>query len=130
MPPDSDYAASGADAGTSPAIIARRAFSAYIQRYAARELMYELSEYLSRRYPKSFSVTRHPLEKGGEGGWYGEGRIHTITILPVNTTYDLDVDDPMTVSGLLYVVSHFVLARVLSQMLAPFPMSACRTTWL
>lgn len=81
LPADPDYAASGAD--------------------AARELVYELSEYLSRRYPKTFSVTRHSLEKGGEGGWYGEGRIHTITILPVNTTYDLDVDDPMTVSGLL-----------------------------
>ncbi|THH20946.1 hypothetical protein EW146_g507 [Bondarzewia mesenterica] len=69
---------------------------------AAKELVHELAEYLSRRYPNTFHVERHPRGKDGDDGWYGEGRIRMITILPpVNATYNLDEEDPMTVAGLL-----------------------------
>ncbi|KAI0028156.1 hypothetical protein K488DRAFT_32515, partial [Vararia minispora EC-137] len=69
---------------------------------AARELVYELSEYLSRRYPNDFTVERHPVQEGGDNGWYGEGRIRTITMLPpIGVSYDLDAEDPMTVAGQL-----------------------------
>ncbi|KZV68128.1 hypothetical protein PENSPDRAFT_27311 [Peniophora sp. CONT] len=69
---------------------------------AARELVLELSEYLSRRYPQNYSVERHPVGASGESGWYGEGRIHKITMLPpISVTYDLDKEDPITVAGLL-----------------------------
>lgn len=62
--------------------------------------MYELSEYLSRRYPDTYHVTR--LEpRPGDFGWYGDGQIKEITILPVNTTYNLGEEDPMKISGLL-----------------------------
>lgn len=68
---------------------------------AAKELVYELAEYLSRRYPEVFIVTRHSVTERLENGWYGLGLIHTITIVPVNRTLDLDAEDPMTVSALL-----------------------------
>ncbi|KDQ64983.1 hypothetical protein JAAARDRAFT_111140, partial [Jaapia argillacea MUCL 33604] len=68
---------------------------------AAKELVYELSEYLSRRYPSDFRVTRHPLGKGEGYGWYGLGQIKDITIVPISVTYDLDTEDPMTVSAML-----------------------------
>jgi len=61
---------------------------------AARELVYELAEYLSRRYPLVFSVTRHHYRKNMKRGWYGEGLVHTITILPFKRTFDLDTEDP------------------------------------
>lgn len=64
--------------------------------------MYELSEYLSRRYPDVYRVERKPKEKD-DYGWYNEGQIHTIEIVPLGVTYDLDRDDPMTVSGILLV---------------------------
>ncbi|ETW76689.1 hypothetical protein HETIRDRAFT_37752, partial [Heterobasidion irregulare TC 32-1] len=69
---------------------------------AARELVHELAEYLSRRYPQTFRVERHSPEKKPGSGWYGEAPIRTITILPpINATYNLDEEDPMTVAGLL-----------------------------
>ena len=66
----------------------------------AKELVYELAEFLSRRYPDTYTVSRHE-PRDGDYGWYGEGQVKTITIVPVNATYDLDVEDPMKVSGLL-----------------------------
>lgn len=87
-------------------------------RTIADELAHELSEFLSRRYPKVYSVTRHPpvpapapssgSKKGN--GWYGDGRIKEITILPLGVTYNLDEDEPMKVAGLL-CVSHISLTR-------------------
>ena len=62
--------------------------------------MYELSEYLSRRYPDTYRVVRHK-PRPGDFGWYGEGQIKEITIIPVHATYNLDDEDPMKVSGLL-----------------------------
>lgn len=67
---------------------------------SARELVYELSEYLSRRYPDTYSVTRHDPEVG-DFGWYGEGQVKEVTILPLSVTYSLDEEDPMKVSSLL-----------------------------
>ncbi|KAI0773761.1 hypothetical protein C8Q74DRAFT_779907 [Fomes fomentarius] len=69
---------------------------------AAREYMYELSEYLSRRHPDVYSVTRHPVSKlEHENGWYGEGRIKEITIIPFQVNYDLDADEPLKVARML-----------------------------
>ncbi|RDX52999.1 hypothetical protein OH76DRAFT_61641 [Lentinus brumalis] len=69
---------------------------------AAREFMYELAEYLSRRHPDVYSVTRHPVSKNDEeNGWYGEGRIKTITILPFEETHDLDAEEPLKVARML-----------------------------
>ena len=65
-------------------------------------MVLELAEYLSRRYPEEFSVERHPVGASGDPGWYGEGRISKITMLPpISVTYDLDKEDPMTVAALL-----------------------------
>lgn len=50
------------------------------------------------RYPLIYTVERH---KKGSGGLYGDGRIRTITVIPVDATYNLDEEDPMTVAGLL-----------------------------
>ncbi|KAI0637680.1 hypothetical protein C8Q77DRAFT_381938 [Trametes polyzona] len=69
---------------------------------AAKELMYELAEYLSRRHPDVYRVTRHPVSRDAlENGWYGEGRIKQITIIPFGETYDLDKDEPLKVSRML-----------------------------
>lgn len=73
---------------------------------AARELVYELAEFLSRRYPAVYSVTRHvpsstPVMVSFEDGWKGEGRIRDVTIVPLGVKYDLDVEDPLKVAALL-----------------------------
>lgn len=87
-----------------------------------------MAEYLSRRFPQLYTVTRKsPTE--GDFGWYGEGEIKTIRIhasrTPVDgepskgveaerenagegeegidVEYDLDRDDSMAVAGLLCV---------------------------
>jgi len=67
---------------------------------AARELVHELSEFLSRKFPQIYRVHRKkPVPQAF--GWYGEGEIERIEIMPLGVTYDLDCDDPMMVSGLL-----------------------------
>lgn len=68
---------------------------------AAREVVYELAEYLVRRYPRLYSVTRHNPSAKTEGGWYGEGQIRTITLEVVGQTIDLDHEDPMTAAAFL-----------------------------
>ncbi|KAI0366429.1 hypothetical protein BV20DRAFT_656374 [Pilatotrama ljubarskyi] len=69
---------------------------------AAEELLYELAEYLSRRHPDVYSVTRHPVSKNpDENGWYGEGKIKDITIIPFNETYSLDTAEPLKVARML-----------------------------
>ena len=59
-----------------------------------------MAEYLSRRFPQVYSVERKP-HVADDFGWYGDGEIHTITIAPLGVTYDLSVEDPMSVAGLL-----------------------------
>ncbi|KAG8894085.1 hypothetical protein FRB99_001528 [Tulasnella sp. 403] len=67
---------------------------------AAKETVHELAEFLSRRYPQVYSVTRRSPAPS-DFGWYGEGEIESITIVPLDVTYDLEKDDSMTVAGLL-----------------------------
>ncbi|KAF4574570.1 hypothetical protein EYR36_005917 [Pleurotus pulmonarius] len=68
---------------------------------AAIELVHELAEYLIRRYPATFRVTRHtsnyiaslshsPRKKGRlDYGWDGAPAIKEITVVPLGVTYDL-----------------------------------------
>ncbi|KAG9049353.1 hypothetical protein FS837_010567 [Tulasnella sp. UAMH 9824] len=67
---------------------------------AANETVYELAEYLSRRYPSIYAVERH-APSPGDFGWFGQGQIKTVTIVPLRTTHDLDKEDSMKVAGLL-----------------------------
>ncbi|KAF8591105.1 hypothetical protein K439DRAFT_1381062 [Ramaria rubella] len=72
---------------------------------AALEVCTELASYLAKRYPQVFQVQR-VHDKGGLGegdsivGANG-GRIKTIEIIPTGDKWDLDIDDPMMVAGLL-----------------------------
>lgn len=68
---------------------------------AAREVVHELAEYLARRYPRSYTVTRHDPSTTAEGGWCGEGQIRLITLNAVGQTLNLDHEDPMTAAALL-----------------------------
>ncbi|KAL1939749.1 hypothetical protein VTO73DRAFT_9782 [Trametes versicolor] len=69
---------------------------------AAEELMYEFAEYLSRRHPDVYRVTRRPVSRNPEeNGWYGEGKIWQITIIPFGETYDLEKDEPLKVARML-----------------------------
>ncbi|KZT52919.1 hypothetical protein CALCODRAFT_525264 [Calocera cornea HHB12733] len=66
----------------------------------AKEAMYELAEYMSRRYPHIYRVERLPYVQD-DYGWYKEGQISTIEILPIGAKYDLSNDDPIWVVGQL-----------------------------
>lgn len=68
---------------------------------AARELVHELAEYLSRRYPKVYHVTRRALGEKGAYSWYGEGQIQTVTVVPLQRTYNIEEEEPMRLSALL-----------------------------
>lgn len=70
-----------------------------------------------------YHVVRHDSAKD-TSGWYGEPSIKTITIVPLDKTYDLDEADPMAVSALLYVV----LPRLTHTSLTPGPLTAFRKT--
>ncbi|KAG8922526.1 hypothetical protein FRC01_013921 [Tulasnella sp. 417] len=67
---------------------------------AAKETVYELAEYLSRRYPNIYAVERHEPSPG-DFGWCGQGQIKTVNIVPLGAAYDLDEEDSMKVAGLL-----------------------------
>lgn len=66
----------------------------------AIELVYELAEYLHRRYPSVYSITRHSSEKSTYG-WYKAGDIKTITVVPLNRTFNLDEEKPLEVATML-----------------------------
>lgn len=72
---------------------------------AACELVHELAEYCSRMFPGLYAATRQPRTASSSiCGWYGEGKIKDITIIPMGKTYDLDTYgnmDPMTICALL-----------------------------
>ncbi|CCM03992.1 uncharacterized protein FIBRA_06148 [Fibroporia radiculosa] len=68
---------------------------------AAEEFVHELAEYLSRRYPAIYAVVRKVKSEKGISGWYGEGQIKTITVIPLQVTYDLDKEEPLKVASLL-----------------------------
>ncbi|KAL4241323.1 hypothetical protein ABKN59_000084 [Abortiporus biennis] len=67
---------------------------------AAVELLYELAEFLSRRYPDVYRVTRLAPSEGSYG-WYGQGQIKDITIVPLNRKFVIGEDDPLKISSLL-----------------------------
>jgi len=58
----------------------------------AIELVHELSEFLSERYPTSFAISRFS-SKHGDHGWGGAPDIRTITIVPLAETYELPPRD-------------------------------------
>jgi len=59
----------------------------------AIELVHELAEYLSRRYPTTFHVSRHVELSSGDyqWGWDGLPPIKSITVVPLRETHDLPV---------------------------------------
>ncbi|KAI0027292.1 hypothetical protein K488DRAFT_62012, partial [Vararia minispora EC-137] len=64
---------------------------------AAGELVQELCEFLSRRYPGVFEVVRDASSQG----WYGEGKVTNVKIVPTNECFDLRTEDPMRVAAML-----------------------------
>ncbi|EGO01567.1 hypothetical protein SERLA73DRAFT_176926 [Serpula lacrymans var. lacrymans S7.3] len=77
---------------------------------AAKELLYEIGEYLSRRHPSCFVVTRHTAEQpwpqinGLSLGWEGLPPIHTIIVVATGKTYQFDGlegEEAMRVAALL-----------------------------
>ncbi|KAF8845616.1 hypothetical protein BDN67DRAFT_1006897 [Paxillus ammoniavirescens] len=66
---------------------------------AAKELVYELAEYLPRRYPSSFHISRLPSTSTSSvpsiGGiplsWDGEMPVRTIEVVGTGTKYDLSI---------------------------------------
>ncbi|KAH7884044.1 hypothetical protein F5I97DRAFT_1813849 [Phlebopus sp. FC_14] len=73
---------------------------------AAKELLYELAEYLHRRYPSSFRVSRFPASSTAPsvGGiplaWDGEMPIKTIEVIETGSRYDLGVLESLNSVGM------------------------------
>jgi hypothetical protein len=67
-------------------------------------LLYELTEYLSRRFPDVYHVRRAAKGKD-HSGWYGEPAIQEITVVPLGKTYKLTEGSPLTTASLLSVPS-------------------------
>ncbi len=84
----------------------------------AIELVHELAEYLHRRYPPAFKVSRHPnLIPGYKWGWEGLPPIKSITVVPLQETHDLPLslndgeraaERAMTIAALMSVVFSFL----------------------
>lgn len=64
-------------------------------RAAAHELCQDLSEFLVRRYPQVYRVERSAKDNLG---WGGKGSIVKIEMPPLGVSYDLTLQDPLTVS--------------------------------
>ncbi|KAJ7272582.1 hypothetical protein B0H12DRAFT_1043714 [Mycena haematopus] len=56
---------------------------------AAIELVHELAEYLSRRYPSTFEITRHPPMADYPTGWGGATPIKTVRIAHLEEEFEL-----------------------------------------
>ncbi|QRW17918.1 hypothetical protein RhiXN_02842 [Rhizoctonia solani] len=67
----------------------------------ARELVNEIGEYLTRRYPHVFRVVSRVKHTPNDLSWDSLGEIEIIEIIPLNVRYNLQEEDPMKVSGLL-----------------------------
>lgn len=91
--------AGGHDAGAHTSVFKLYKYSS--SGIAARELVYELVEYLSRRYPEVYRVTRKAAGEKGAYSWYGEGQIQTVTVVPLQRTYNIEEEEPMTLSALM-----------------------------
>jgi hypothetical protein len=70
----------------------------------------ELAEYLSRRYPATYTIKRgNPADASG---WYGLPAIQEITVVPVGKTYKIGEEEPMTLATLLCVSALLVTHAV------------------
>ncbi|KAF7356953.1 hypothetical protein MVEN_01031300 [Mycena venus] len=63
---------------------------------SAIELVHELAEYLSRRYPKTFQITRHTQMPAADypAGWDGEPPIKSVRIVHLQEEFDLPLPRP------------------------------------
>jgi hypothetical protein len=80
----------------------------------AIELVHELAEYLSRRFPTMFEIVRHSSVVSETTGWYGLPPIKSVRVLPLGKSYDLPMhpDDgenaavrALEIASLMYVLS-------------------------
>jgi len=78
----------------------------------AIELVHELAEYLSRRFPTTFEIVRHCSVISETTGWYGLPPIKSVRIQPLGESYDLPLhpDDgenaavrALEIASLMYV---------------------------
>ena len=60
--------------------------------------MYELAEYLTRRHPNMYSVTRHPLPRHEHGNAWQDHKDHHH---PLEDIHDLDTEEPLKVARML-----------------------------
>ncbi|KAF8754207.1 hypothetical protein RHS01_06197 [Rhizoctonia solani] len=65
------------------------------------QLVNEIGEYLTRRYPHVFRVVSRVKHTPNDLSWDSLGEIEIIEIIPLNVRYNLQEEDPMKVSGLL-----------------------------
>lgn len=75
-----------------------------IARAAAHELCQDLCEFLVGRYPQVYKVNRSSKDTLG---WGGKGSITNIAMPPLNVSYDLTKEDPLTVLLPLYLSEIF-----------------------
>ena len=99
--PQPGVVAGGHDAGARTLVRVSMLCKRSLYVSAARELVYELAEYLSRRYPDVYHVTRKMAGEKGAYSWYGEGQIQSIKVVPLQRTYDIEKEEPMALSALL-----------------------------
>jgi hypothetical protein len=69
--------------------------------FTARELVNELAEFLIRRYPHIFRAVSRASPAPNDFSWDNLGEINIIEIVPLGVQYNLQTEDPMTISGLL-----------------------------
>ncbi|KAF8196858.1 hypothetical protein K438DRAFT_1825676 [Mycena galopus ATCC 62051] len=62
---------------------------------AAIELVHELAEYLSRRYPKTFEITRHASMADYPTGWGGTTPIKSVRIVHLQEEFELPLPLPL-----------------------------------
>lgn len=84
----------------------------------ALELVQELAEYLSVRYPTTFCIQRWcesdlNTKRFVERGWGGAPPIKSVTIAPLGVTYELNenAEDMMRVAALLLVFSLWLFVQ-------------------
>lgn len=77
-------------------------YQLFNENFTAKELLYELAEYLPRRYPSSFRITRLPALSpmpciGGISlAWDGQMPVKTIEVIETGVVYDFGVLETMT----------------------------------
>ncbi|KAF4919134.1 hypothetical protein CGCVW01_v008192 [Colletotrichum viniferum] len=79
-----------------------------VARDAAWELCQDLAEFLSRRYPSVYRITR---AEDNTQGWYGLGFIAKIEMPATRAAYDLSKHDPLTVAGLIQPADINILVK-------------------